>query len=309
MEKNSSIYVAGYYGMVGSSIVRKLKDEGYVNVFGYPSPQLDLMCDKAVENMFKDRRPEYVFLAAAKVGGIYANIHYPAEFIFNNLKIQTNVIQASYLYGVKKLLFLGSSCIYPRLCPQPMKEARLLTGSLEETNQYYATAKIAGIKMCQAYNKQYGTHFISCMPTNLYGPNDNYDSFNSHVIPALIKRFHDAKTKNLQEVVVWGTGKIRREFLFVDDLAEACLFLMNRYNDNEIINVGTGYDITIQELASMIKEVVGYSGRLVFDHEKPDGPPRKLLDIRKIKKLGWIHKTSLKEGLEITYSDFQKRLG
>lgn len=301
MERASKIYIAGHRGLVGSAIVRKLQESEYRNLIHRTHKELELTRQEKVEEFFDQERPDYVFLAAAKVGGIWANNTYPAEFIYSNIAVQANVIHSAYLYGVKKLLFLGSSCIYPKHCPQPMKEEYLLTGPLEPTNEPYAVAKIAGIKMCQSYNRQYGTNFISVMPTNLYGPNDNFDLETSHVLPALIRKFHEAKLQKEQSVVIWGTGTPRREFLHVDDLADACVFLMNHYNDSEIINIGCGQDISIRELAKLIKEVVGFEGELVFDKTKPDGTPRKLLDVSKLKQLGWQPKISLKEGIKQTY--------
>ena len=306
MEKNSKIYVAGCYGMVGSSIVRKLKKLGYKNIVGHSSKELDLQDQSAVEDFFKKYKPNYVFLAAAKVGGIYANSTYPAEFIYNNLQIQSNIFNFSYIYHVNKLLFLGSSCIYPRLAPQPMKEKHLLSGSLESTNEFYAIAKIAGIKMCEAYNRQYHTNFISCMPTNLYGPNDNYHIMNSHVLPAQIRRFHEAKISNKEAVTVWGTGKVKREFLYVDDLADACIFIMNDYIGNDTINIGSGEEVTIEQLVNIVRDIIGYKGRIDFDSSKPDGPPRKFLDASKINDLGWKSRISLQKGIELTYKDFLK---
>ncbi|MCB1179325.1 MAG: GDP-L-fucose synthase [Leptospiraceae bacterium] len=306
MEKNAKIYVAGYYGMVGSAIVRKLKEYGYSNVLGHSSEELNLIRQSDVENFFKTERPDYVLISAAKVGGIYANDTYPADFIYNNLQIQNNLIHSSYVYRVKKLLFLGSSCIYPKLASQPIKEEYLLDGKLEPTNEAYAIAKIAGVKMCEFYNKQYHTNFISAMPTNLYGIGDNYNAMNSHVIPGLIRRFHEAKEKKAKEVIIWGTGKPKREFLFVDDLADACIFLMNEYLSNETINVGSGMEVSILELAELIKKTVGFKGELVFDSSKPDGTPRKLLDTSKLKELDWKVKTSLEEGLKIAYQDYVK---
>lgn len=308
MEINSKIYVAGHNGLVGSSIIRKLKSEGYRNIITKTRQELDLLDQKKVTDFFFLEKPEYVFLAAAKVGGIYANNTYPAEFIFQNLQIQNNIIHNSYLNGVKKLLFLGSSCIYPRECPQPIKEECLLTGPLEKTNEAYAVAKIAGIKMCQAYNKQYNTNYICVMPTNLYGINDNFDLENSHVLPALLRKFHEAKINNSEKVVMWGTGSPKREFLFVDDLADACVYLMNKYNDNEIVNIGIGEDLSILELAKIIKDVVGFQGEIITDPTKPDGTPKKLLDVSKLHNLGWKHKTNLKEGIKITYDWFLKNL-
>ena len=301
MEKDSRIYVAGHHGLVGSAIVRKLKDSGYEDLVFRTYEELDLERQERVEAFFHQERPEYVFLAAAKVGGIWANSTFPAEFICNNLAIETNVVHASYLYDVKKLLFLGSSCIYPKHCPQPMREEYLLSGYLEPTNEPYAVAKIAGIKICQAYNRQYGTRYISVMPTNLYGPGDNFDLKTSHVLPALIRKFHEAKIRGDKSVEVWGTGAPRREFLYVDDLADACLFLMNTYEDGEIINVGVGRDQSIRELAEMVGGVVGFQGDLRFDHTKPDGTPLKRLDVSKLTGLGWQAQTSLEEGVKKAY--------
>jgi GDP-L-fucose synthase len=304
MEKHSKIYVAGHRGLVGSAIKRRLEQAGYANLIYRTSAELDLRNQQAVADFFRAEKPEYVFLAAAKVGGIHANNTYPAEFIYDNLIIQTNVIHNAYLHQVKKLLFLGSSCIYPKLAPQPMKEEHLLTGELEPTNEPYAIAKIAGIKMCQAYNRQYGTNFISVMPTNLYGPNDNFDLETSHVLPALIRKFHEAKVHDKPAVEIWGTGKPRREFLYVDDLADACLFLMENLTCNDMgmfVNIGTGVDLTIKELAEMIKGIVGYQGELVFNTAKPDGTPRKLLDVSKLHALGWQARTSLEDGIKRTY--------
>jgi len=306
MEKDSKIYVAGHRGLVGSAIVRKLISEGYNNLVLKTHNELDLTRQEDVESFFERERPEYVFVAAAKVGGIYANNTYPAEFIYNNLMIECNVIHSAFKYDVKKLLFLGSSCIYPRDCPQPMKEEYLLSGYLEKTNEAYAIAKIAGLKLCQYYKKQYGANFISCMPTNLYGPNDNFDLQNSHVIPALLRKFHEAKINNMPYVEVWGTGKPLREFLYVDDLADACLFLMNNYDGDMWINVGSGEEVSIAQLANIIKEVVDYKGEIVFNANYPDGTPRKLLDVIKLGNLGWYSKTNLKDGLEITYQWFSK---
>lgn len=304
MNKDSKIYVAGHRGMVGSAILRKLQKEGYSNIITKTSQELDLRIQKDVDDFFKLEKPEYVFLAAAKVGGILANNTYRAEFIYDNLMIQSNVIHSAYKYGVKKLLFLGSSCIYPKYAPQPMKEEYLLSGYLEPTNEPYAIAKITGIKMCEAYRHQYGCNFISAMPTNLYGPNDNYDLNNSHVLPALIRKFHEAKIYSKKEVIVWGTGNPRREFMHVDDLADACLFLMLNYNDSQFVNVGTGKDISIRELAELIKTIVGYEGNIIFDTTKPDGTPRKLLDLNYMHSLGWHHKIELEEGIKMTYQDF-----
>ena len=304
MEKDAKIYIAGHTGLVGSAILRLLQTRGCGNLIYRTSRELDLCNQAAVADFFAQDKPDYVFLAAAKVGGIWANNTYPAEFIYDNLMIQTNVIHNAFLTGVKKLLFLGSSCIYPKHCPQPMKEEYLLDGKLEPTNEPYAIAKIAGIKMCQSYNRQYGTHFISVMPTNLYGPGDNFDPMESHVIPALITKFHEAKITDAPEVVIWGTGSPRREFLYVDDLADACVFLMENYDAEEIINIGVGHDLTILELAQDIAEVTGYEGRLKFDSGYPDGTPRKLLDISRISEMGWRAQTPLKEGLARTYACF-----
>ncbi|WP_099771636.1 GDP-L-fucose synthase [Mesotoga sp. H07.pep.5.3] len=301
---DSKIYVAGHNGLVGSAIMRKLESEGYKNIVTRTFEELDLTDQKATREFFEKERPEYVFLAAAKVGGIQANSTFPADFIYINLMIECNVIKASHEFGVKKLLFLGSSCIYPKMALQPIKEEYLLSGYLEETNEPYALAKISGMKMCQYFNKQYGTNFISVMPTNLYGPNDNFDPNTSHVLPALIRKFHEAKVNNAPYVEIWGTGTPRREFLFVDDLADACLFLMKNYSGNDFFNVGTGEDVTIRELAELIEEVVGYKGELKFDTSKPDGTPRKLLDVTRIHKAGWRHRTELKGGLESTYGWF-----
>lgn len=361
MNTNSKIYIAGHRGLVGSAILRRLKSEGYSNFLLMTHKELDLEIQKDVVAFFEREKPEYVFLAAAKVGGIYANNTYPADFIYNNLLIQVNIINAAHKFGTKKLLFLGSSCIYPKFAPQPMKEEYLLTGELEPTNEPYAIAKIAGIKICQSYNRQYGTNFISVMPTNLYGPNDSFDLNDSHVLPALMRKIHLGKylqnddfksirrdlqknpirdcnvdqlkdeevvedlsrfgikidsgnpqppTSNLQPQVVvglWGTGSPRREFLHVDDLAEACVFLMNNYNESEIVNIGAGVDITIKELAEMIKEIVGFEGKIVWDTSKPDGTPRKLLNVDKIKDLGWKAKINLQKGIEQTYNWFKAR--
>lgn len=301
MKKESKIYLAGHNGLVGSALMRKLTSEGFSNIITRTFNELDLRDQSAVERFFIAEKPEYVFLAAAKVGGILANNTYPAEFIYDNLAIEINVIHQAYLHGVKKLLFLGSSCIYPKYAPQPMKEEHLLTGILEPTNEPYAIAKIAGIKMCQAYNRQYGTRFISVMPTNLYGPNDNFDLRTSHVLPALIRKFHEAKIQNKPFVEIWGSGKPRREFLYVDDLADACLFLMQHYEGSQFVNIGVGEDISIKELALLIKEIVGFQGDLKFDTSKPDGTPRKLLDVSRLTALGWQAKTGLREGIRQTY--------
>lgn len=304
MKKDSKIFIAGHKGLVGSAVVRNLESQGYSNLILKSRQELDLLDAKAVADFFASEKPEYVFLAAAKVGGIHANNTYPADFIFQNLQVQNNVIHNAYLNGVKKLIFLGSSCIYPRECPQPIKEEYLLTGPLEKTNEAYAVAKIAGIKMCQSYNKQYGTKFISVMPTNLYGINDNFDLESSHVLPALLRKFHDAKVSGAKEVVMWGTGSPMREFLYVDDMADACVHLMKTYEDSEIVNIGTGEDVTIKELAILIKEIVGFEGEIINDTTKPDGTPRKLLDVSRLHELGWKHKTSLQDGIKITYDWF-----
>lgn len=308
MDKKSRIYVAGHRGMVGSALLRKLQKEGFENIITRTSSELDLTRQYDVEKFFEENRPDYVFLAAAKVGGILANNTYRADFIYKNLMIEANVIHASYLYGVKKLLFLGSSCIYPKMAPQPMKEEYLLTGPLEYTNEPYAIAKITGIKLCENYRKQYGCNFISVMPTNLYGPNDNYDLQNSHVLPALLRKFHTAKIKGLPYVEIWGTGTPKREFLHVDDLADACLFLMEKYDGDLWLNVGTGKDISIKDLALMIKEIVGYEGELKFDTTKPDGTPRKLLDVSRIHALGWKHKIELDTGIRMVYEQEVKKM-
>ena len=304
MEKAAKIYVAGIYGMVGSAIERGLRAHGFNHILGHSSKELDLTNQDAVFKFFQAERPDYVFLAAAKVGGIYANNTYPADFIYSNICIQTNIIHSSHIFHVKKLLFLGSSCIYPKFAEQPMKESSLLTGELEPTNEPYALAKIAGIKMCQAYNRQFHTNFISCMPTNLYGPNDNYDLMNAHVLPALIRKVHEAKINDQPSFVVWGTGTPMREFLYVDDLAEACVFLMNEYRQDETINVGSGQEVTIRELAETVARVVGFKGALVFDHAKPDGTPRKFLDVSRLKALGWRPKVPLDAGIKLAYQDF-----
>jgi len=298
MNKNSKIYIAGHRGMAGSAILRRLQKEGYTNIIYRSSQELDLRNQQAVADFFSQEKPEYVFLAAAKVGGILANSTYKADFIYENLAIQNNVIHQSYKHAVKKLLFLGSSCIYPKFAPQPIKEEYLLTGTLEPTNEPYAIAKIAGIKMCQAYREQYGCNFISVMPTNLYGEGDNYDPQNSHVIAALIRKFYEAKRDGKKQVEIWGTGTPRREFLNADDLADACYFLMLHYDSPEIVNIGVGEDISIKELALLIKEIVGYEGELFFDTSKPDGTPRKLLDVSKLHNLGWRHRIGLREGIE-----------
>jgi len=305
MNKNSKIYIAGHRGMAGSAILRRLQKEGYTNIIYRSSQELDLRNQQAVADFFSQEKPEYVFLAAAKVGGILANSTYKADFIYENLAIQSNVIHQSYKHAVKKLLFLGSSCIYPKFAPQPIKEEYLLTGTLEPTNEPYAIAKIAGIKMCQAYREQYGCNFISVMPTNLYGEGDNYDPQNSHVIAALIRKFYEAKRDGKKQVEIWGTGTPRREFLNADDLADACYFLMLHYDSPEIINIGVGEDISIKDLALLIKEIIGYEGELFFDTSKPDGTPRKLLDVSKLHNLGWRHRIGLREGIEqVLQSEF-----
>jgi len=308
MDKNSKIYIAGHRGLVGSAIMRRLKAECYKNLITRTHAELDLTRQKRVEEFFHEESPDYVFLAAARVGGIYANNTYPAEFIYSNLTIQTNIIHASYVFKVKKMLFLGSSCIYPKNCPQPMKEEYLLSGPLEPTNEPYAVAKIAGIKMCQAHNRQYGTNFLSVMPTNLYGPNDNFDLKTSHVLPALIRKFHEAKIKGLSEVVIWGTGSPRREFLHVDDLADACLFLMNNYNGSKIVNIGVGKDQTICELAEIIAGLTGFKGSIRFDTGKPDGTPVKRLDVSKINSIGWRARIGLEQGIAETYKWYAKNV-
>lgn len=304
MNTSSKIYIAGHRGMVGSAIHRILIKEGFQNIITRTSQELDLRVQEPVNEFFETERPEYVFLAAAKVGGIMANNTYRADFLYENLMIQNNVIHSAYATGVKKLLFLGSSCIYPKMAPQPLKEEYLLTGPLEYTNEPYAIAKIAGIKMCDAYRAQYGCNFISVMPTNLYGPNDNYDLQNAHVLPTFIRKFHEAKVNNAPEVVVWGTGTPKREFMYVDDLADACLFLMKNYDKEGPINVGTGQDLSIAELAQMIKQVVGYEGRIVYDTAKPDGTPRKQMDVSKLSAMGWHFTTGLQEGLEKVYKEY-----
>ena len=307
MEKNSRIYIAGHRGMVGSAILRELKKQGYKNFIFRTRKELDLTNQRQVNRFFEKEKPEYVFLAAALVGGINANNTYRADFIYSNICIQTNVIHAAYKNRVKKLLFLGSSCIYPKLSPQPIKEKYLLTGELEPTNEPYAVAKISGLKMCEAYRDQYKCNFISVMPTNLYGPNDNYDLNNSHVLPALIRKFHEAKINNKKEVIIWGTGKAMREFMYVEDMARACVLIMNEYNKKEFINIGTGKDITIKELAETIREIIGFNGKIKFNTKKPDGTPRKLLDISKLKELNFEESISLKKGIELTYKDYKNR--
>jgi len=304
MEKNSKVFVAGHRGMVGSSIVRKLEQEGFTNILTRTSSELDLCNQQAVNEFFAKEKPEYVFLAAAKVGGILANNIYRAEFLYNNLLIEANVIHSAYVNGVKKLLFLGSSCIYPKLAPQPLKEEYLLTGLLEPTNEPYAIAKIAGIKLCEAYRDQYGCNFISAMPTNLYGQGDNYHLQNSHVIPALIRKFHEGKMNKAGYVEIWGSGSPFREFMYVDDLADACFFLMEHYNDKLFVNAGTGEEMTIRDLAFIVKEVIGFEGEIRFDTSKPDGTPRKLMDSSLIHSMGWKHTISLKDGLKMAYQHF-----
>lgn len=308
MLKESRIYVAGHNGMVGASIVRLLEKSGYRNIITATSKELDLRRQSEVELFFERHKPDYVFLAAARVGGIWANSQYPAVFGYDNLMIELNCIQSAYLSGVKKLLFLGSSCIYPRMAPQPIAESALLGGYLEKTNEAYAIAKIAGLKLCQYYNQQYKTDYISAMPTNLYGPGDNYHPENSHVLPALISRFHEAKINKSPEVTIWGSGKPLREFLYVDDLAQACLFLMNEYSGDETVNVGTGQEISIGDLARLIAGIVGYTGKIRCDASKPDGTPRKLLDVSKINDLGWGHKISLSEGIQLTYENYLREV-
>ena len=306
MKLDSKIFVAGHNGMVGSAIVRRLTELGYTNIITLNRNKLNLLDQSEVDNFFRKVGPEYVFLAAAKVGGINANQTQKADFLYENLMIQTNVIKSSYSYDVKKLIFLGSSCIYPKMSPQPIKEEYLLTGSLEPTNDAYAIAKITGIKMCQSYNEQYGTNFISAMPTNLYGSNDNYDLNNSHVLPAMIRKFHDAKIEGKESVELWGTGTPMREFLYVDDLADACIHLMLNYNESEIVNIGTGQDVSIKELALTISDIIGYKGNINFNSDMPDGTPRKLLDVSKLSGLGWEYKTTLLEGIKKTYNDYVK---
>lgn len=307
MKKDSRIYVAGHNGMVGSAIVRLLKKEGYTNLILANSKELDLRNQQVVNSFFEKQKPEFVFLAAAKVGGIMANNVYRADFLFDNLMIASNIIHAAYINKTTKLLFLGSSCIYPKLAPQPLKEEYLLSGELEPTNEPYAIAKIAGIKLCEAYRDQYGCNFISAMPTNLYGPNDNYDLQNSHVLPALIKKFYLAKKNNLPHVEIWGTGEVLREFLYVDDLAEACLHLMLNYNDKLFINVGSGKDISIKELALTVKKVVGFEGELKFDVSKPNGTPRKLMDVSRLAQAGWTYTTELEQGIQLAFADAQSQ--
>ena len=304
MNLDAKIYVAGHRGLVGSAIVRNLEAKGYKNIIYRTHKELDLTNQEAVRRFFEEEKPEYVFLAAAKVGGIHANNTYPADFIYDNLMIQNNVIKAAHDFEVKKLLFLGSTCIYPKMAPQPIKEEYLLTGSLEETNEAYAVAKIAGLEMCKFFKRQYGDNFISCMPTNLYGPNDNFDLKNSHVLPALIRKFHEAKVNNSDVVEVWGTGTPLREFLYVDDMADACVFLMENYDGEQHVNIGTGEEVSIRELAETVKEVVGFNGELVFNTDMPDGTPRKLTTVDKLHGLGWKHKVSLDKGIRLAYNWF-----
>ena len=308
MNLDAKIYVAGHRGLVGSAIVRNLEAKGYKNILCRTHKELDVTNQEAVRRFFEEEKPEYVFLAAAKVGGIHANNTYPADFIYDNLMIQNNVIKAAHDFKVKKLLFLGSTCIYPKMAPQPIKEEYLLTGSLEETNEAYAVAKIAGLEMCKFFKRQYGDNFISCMPTNLYGPNDNFDLKNSHVLPALIRKFHEAKVNNSAVVEVWGTGTPLREFLYVDDMADACVFLMENYDGEQHVNIGTGEEVSIRELAETVKEVVGFEGELVFNTDMPDGTPRKLTTVDKLHGLGWKHKVSLNEGIRLAYNWFVEKL-
>jgi GDP-L-fucose synthase len=308
MNTSDKIYIAGHRGMVGSAIFRKLKKEGFNNIITRSSKELDLRNQQEVADFFAEEKPDHVFLAAAKVGGIVANNTYRADFIYENLMIESNVIHHSYVNGVKKLLFLGSSCIYPKMAPQPLKEEYLLTGILEPTNEPYAIAKIAGIKMCDAYRSQYGCNFISVMPTNLYGPNDNYDLNNSHVLPALIRKFHTAKKENSTSVEIWGTGSPMREFLHADDLADACYYLMQNYNEPGLVNIGVGNDISIKDLALLVKKIVGFTGELKFDTSKPDGTPRKLMDVSKLHSFGWKHKIELEEGISEVYNEVKDKL-
>lgn len=304
MDRNGKIYVAGHRGMVGSAIVRALEKNGYHNIVIRTHKELDLTRQDAVEAFFAEEKPDYVFLAAAKVGGIVANNEAPADFLYENMILEMNVIHSAFKNNVKKLMFLGSSCIYPRMCPQPIKEEYLLTGALEQTNEAYALSKISGLKYCEYLNRQYHTDYISVMPTNLYGPNDNYHPTHSHVLPALIRRFHEAKVDNLPYVTCWGTGNPLREFLYVDDLADACVFLMNNYSGNETVNLGTGKELTIKELTELVAKVIGYTGEIRWDSSKPDGTPRKLLDVSKLESLGWHYKTELEEGIRLSYQDF-----
>ena len=305
MEKKAKIYVCGHKGMVGSALVRKLREKGFSNIIYKTSKELDLTDQKAVRAYFDNEKPDYVFLAAAAVGGIKKNIDFPADMLLTNLKIQNNVIETAYRNSVKRLMFLGSSCIYPRLCLQPMKEEYFLTGPFEPTNEGYAIAKATGLRLCEYFNRQYGTDYVSVMPCNLYGINDHYNE-NAHVMASLIKRFHEAKQTGAKQVIVWGSGRQRREFMFVDDMAEAALFLMENYHGNNFINIGTGVDVSIQEIAGIIAEIVGYEGEIVMDPEKPDGMPQKLLDVSKLNKMGWSHKIGLREGIRLTYEDFIK---
>ncbi|MFY9159753.1 GDP-L-fucose synthase [Aquirufa ecclesiirivi] len=304
MEKEAKIYVAGHRGMVGSSILRHLLSQGYSNLILRTSAELDLRNQAAVDTFFAQEKPDYVFLAAAKVGGIVANNTYRADFLYENLAIQNHVIHASFVHQVKKLMFLGSSCIYPKMAPQPLKESYLLSGFLEPTNEPYAIAKIAGIKMCEAYRAQYGCQFISVMPTNLYGMNDNYDLENSHVLPAMIRKFHEAKLRGDKSITLWGTGSPKREFLYADDLAKACLYLMENYNESEFVNIGTGEDVSILELAEMVKKIIGFEGAIHWDTSRPDGTPRKLMDVSKLHQLGWKHEVELLDGIQLAYQDF-----
>lgn len=307
MDKNAKIYVAGHRGMVGSAIVRRLSELGYANVVTRTHAELDLVNQQAVAEFLAKERPDYIFMAAAKVGGIHANNVYRAEFLYQNLMIEANVVHAAWQAGVNRMLFLGSSCIYPRDCPQPIREDYLLTGPLEQTNEPYAIAKIAGVKLCESYNRQYGTQYVSAMPSNLYGPNDNYDLANSHVLPALIRKTHEAKLRGDRELVVWGSGKPMREFLYVDDMADACAFLMENDVSDGLFNIGTGEDVTIRELAETVMEVVGFKGEIVYDSDKPDGTPRKLLSVDRMKSLGWSASTGLREGIAKAYTDFRER--
>ncbi|MBC7862975.1 MAG: GDP-L-fucose synthase [Bacteroidia bacterium] len=309
MNLSSKIYIAGHRGMVGSAIQRNLEQHGYKNIIGKTSAELDLRNQQAVENFFEEEKPEYVFLAAAKVGGINANNIYRADFIYENLIIECNIIHAAYKYKVKKLLFLGSSCIYPKLAPQPLREEYLLSSELEDTNEPYAIAKIAGIKLCESYKKQYGCNFISAMPTNLYGPNDNYNLQNSHVLPALMRKFHEAKENNSSYVEVWGSGTPMREFMHVDDMADASIFLMKNYDGDQFFNIGVGTDITIKGLAELMQQITDYKGEIKFDLSKPDGTPKKLLDVSRLQKLGWKHKYNLEVGIKMVYEDFKKKIG
>lgn len=304
MNKNAKIYVAGHRGMVGSAILRELKRKGYTNIITRSHAELDLIDQRKVNDFFAEEKPEYVFLAAAKVGGIEANANHLADFLYDNMMLEMNVINAAWRNGCKKLEFLGSSCIYPRLAPQPMPESCLLTSSLEKTNEAYALAKISGLKYCEYLNRQYGTDYISVMPTNLYGPNDNYHPTHSHVLPALIRRFHEAKESGLEEVICWGDGSPLREFLYVDDLAELCVFLMNNYSGNETVNAGTGKEVSIKELSELVASIIGYEGKIVWDTAKPNGTPRKLLDVSKATSLGWTYKTELETGIKLAYHDF-----